>query len=1168
MKEYLVEHGLKRLFSFMCAVCIMTVSSAGLAAEPEKTDDLNNTAYVSYVSGDTESYNMDILPDVRQLRSIRDGQNCILGSRGYEFGLAASFANGNTTGDEFEIEVDYFDEGSGMFRISYDAYDEVMGKGFQNQMRYTNLDDTVYLKNTNMWKTAKFTLDDAYFGTRVYEKWADFVLMCGDFASDGYKSLGTVPISAIRVKKIPNKNPIKIVGSTNVTGNAFEWFNDDKIITNLYQNQTADDVSLDVKYEAVSQKTGEVIWQKTDKIEIKAQEKTNVDINVGEIKTCDIFDFYTYLTSMDGSINQKKKSMVFSIVKTDPDGICDDFMYICAFPERVEPQDVEDADTMLALIKKGNFRGIRAGIAAWGDYESEKGVYVFTESQKNAYELLKKHGLRAFIGVEWNNSLYMDDPTQARTCVPKTQKELDGLSKYAEHMISDTKDIADGYYFWNEPANPKFDWRSNKEYGVYAKAAAVVRDAAHRVDPNIIVMGTEDTDFWDRDHIGYLHYIGQIENGLPKSVDALSMHPYSYEYPEDLLVEGNSWELIMDAWKKNGGDPNVDVYVTEAGGSYGNAKFPENTSRDVGAYNVRFATMLRANKTTKNYCIYQINDTGTFKTLNEDAFGLTGYAFNGYKQYGKSQNAHEQYLVITAYNYLMANSEPDGIYDTDYNTRIYKFKSKKFDKDLVVMNSVKGVEQVSMDLGTNEIELYDDYGNMTKLYSDSGVYNLTVSEIPTYIMGNFNKFDVSKDLKDGIKYDNLYVSLSQNDEFDVKITKDTDDDYDIKISGDTAYEVIKNDGFSGREATVRLKCSDEPNTEPYTEIFITDKSGRTISRAIVNAEVNENFTVEKLQMTLPNDTRLSNWQGTMHIKNHQISQAMSGTVKFSQPSQLANIGNIDIGYIPPGSTGIVKFNVSGIAQMGMYNAKYTVSLNNGISREIAGQIDMTVASYADKKPNIDGKADKGEWSNKTAMITDTLDMIGWIDNNSTWGGKNDLSAKSVIQWDEDNLYLMTQVTDDKFCQPYTGGDMWKGDCIQLGVFYGEETFNFNGEINTKFNELCIGQTPNGPEVYRTLSQKSGVYNKGYVEDCELAVKTDGGITTYELKIPWTVLLESNETPKVGEHIRYSFLVNDNDGTDTKQGGRRGYIRYADGIGSRKNVEQFTEMKLLKGENTK
>ena len=245
-----------------------------------------------------------------------------------------------------------------------------------------------------------------------------------------------------------------------------------------------------------------------------------------------------------------------------------------------------------------------------------------------------------------------------------------------------------------------------------------------------------------------------------------------------------------------------------------------------------------------------------------------------------------------------------------------------------------------------------------------------------------------------------------------------------------------------------------------------------------------------------------------------------------------------------------------------------IQSNNGISREIAGQIDMTVASYADKKPNIDGKADKGEWSNKTAMITDTLDMIGWIDNNSTWGGKNDLSAKSVIQWDEDNLYLMTQATDDKFCQPYTGGDMWKGDCIQLGVFYGEETFNFNGEINTKFNELCIGQTPNGPEVYRTLSQKSGVYNNGYIKDCELVVGTDSGLTTYELKIPWTVLLESDETPKVGEYIRYSFLVNDNDGTDTKQGGRRGYIRYADGIGSRKNVEQFTEMKLLKGENTK
>lgn len=277
--------------------------------------------------------------------------------------------------------------------------------------------------------------------------------MCGDFSSDGYQSLGTVPISAIRVKKIPNKNPIKIVGSTNVTGNAFEWFNDDKIITNLYQNQTDSDVSLDVKYEAVSQKTGETVWQKTDKVEIKAQEKTNVDINVGEIKTCDIFDFYTYLTSSDGSINQKKKSMVFSIVKTDPDGICDDFMYICGHPGSM---DAGESDIMFSLIKRGNFRGIRGGSFPWSEYETEKGVYGFDDAQRRVYEQIKKYGLRAFVGVQWNNSLYMDDPTQARTCVPKTQKELDGLSKYAEHMISDTKDIADGYYFWNEPANPKF----------------------------------------------------------------------------------------------------------------------------------------------------------------------------------------------------------------------------------------------------------------------------------------------------------------------------------------------------------------------------------------------------------------------------------------------------------------------------------------------------------------------------------------------------------------------------------------------------------------------------------------------------------------------------------------------------------------------------------------
>ena len=59
------------------------------------------------------------------------------------------------------------------------------------------------------------------------------------------------------------------------------------------------------------------------------------------------------------------------------------------------------------------------------------------------------------------------------------------------------------------------------------------------------------------------------------------------------------------------------------------------------------------------------------------------------------------------------------------------------------------------------------------------------------------------------------------------------------------------------------------------------------------------------------------------------------------------------------------------------------------------------------------------------------------------------------------------------------------------------------------------------------------------------------------------MLEKDETPKEGEYVKYAFLVNDNDNTTEVGYGRRGYIRYADGIGGVKNTNLFTNMKLIK-----
>ena len=105
---------------------------------------------------------------------------------------------------------------------------------------------------------------------------------------------------------------------------------------------------------------------------------------------------------------------------------------------------------------------------------------------------------------------------------------------------------------------------------------------------------------------------------------------------------------------------------------------------------------------------------------------------------------HEQYLMLAAYNYLMAKTTPSSVYDVDDNTKAYKFKSDKLKKDVVVLNTVDGEERINIYTGKHTLDLYDEYGNATTLYSDSGYYNLTASEIPSYIVGDLETFDIQK----------------------------------------------------------------------------------------------------------------------------------------------------------------------------------------------------------------------------------------------------------------------------------------------------------------------------------------------------------------------------------------------------------------------------------------
>ena len=194
-------------------------------------------------------------------------------------------------------------------------------------------------------------------------------------------------------------------------------------------------------------------------------------------------------------------------------------------------------------------------------------------------------------------------------------------------------------------------------------------------------------------------------------------------------------------------------------------------------------------------------------------------------------------------------------------------------------------------------------------------------------------------------------------------------------------------------------------------------------------------------------------------------------------------------------------------------------------------------------------------NNDTLMYAEKDYQIKQI---TDWKGKNDLSAKSCIEWDEENMYLFCEVTDDIFNQPEPAATSYKGDSVQVGIFYGNEVQVAIGQKNISFHELCMSKTPDGDRVYRFLAQDDSHPAGDITDKCDIAIMREGNKTVYEFKIPWTNLLMEGQQPKLGDKLGFSFLVNDNDGN-----GRRGWIEYASGIGESKNTTLFTYLKLIK-----
>ncbi len=1040
------------------------------------------------------------------------------------------FKPAGNDGSTYDVEVEYMDMGNGWFRIMYDSY-----SADRNQA------EAFYMTGTQTWKTAKITLFDAEFNRALNGKY-DMQLSIYEPGYNNEKSAESIPIRRIKVTRNPGRNPIYASAKTDKVGNAFRWFDESKLIHTTLINTTGEEKSADVTYRLINE-YGYVGFSKTESVTFAPYENKEVDIDFGELERCDTYWFEVIVKSADGKIDSAFQLFPMAVLKTDPNGIKNRRAQINTHIDRYAESQQEPGLEVLSLSNTG---GIRSGVN-WIEVENPKGVFSLDRADMSAklFERIKKYdfdylpflsGMASWLGGQWHTMSH-------------TPEQLEGWGVYAAYIAETFGDYVDKYEIWNEPNIPGFNQFYESAKGdVYMEMFRVASENIKRVDPDAKVGGPSFADV--RNPSGLDYWKGTLDNGLAEIADAIAVHPYTYNQVESSNV-GELVQGFSDEFKKAGNRDDAPMWHTEIG--YTTTDSAVQNSHYQGAYDVRLYIYYTSRNLNDIMYFYNFEKKGDDLTNRESQFGMVSAGHEKRMRYGTYYIPTESYVMLSALNYIMAEADPCQNYDdVEGNLYVSEFDSRKFNKKIVTMYTNNESKIVTMDLGADKVTFFDEYGNEEELYGEDGIYTFHVNETVRYVMGDITKVEILPE-NSLIDYKAAKYSAADEDTFAIEVYNKANPNYTLEAVTPEEITLIENTGFVNGKALLLFEKKASERTTLYVDVLVKDGE-KTVQKSRIEIYSNGLFEADfKTELIDSSDPNV--WRGVIKLKNLSNSRTITGEIDFLSPDTFEKLKGVDVGIIPPATTGEIVFTLPKITKKGKYYIEYTMNLDDGSVYNLANTIDFSIALYAKSKPAIDGVLEKGEWNFNTAMHVDNADAVK---QKPTWSGPEDLSGRSMVMWDEENIYMAYVVKDNKHVNIAEEGRNWNGDSVQFGVVFEDDGFVAYGQSNITFHEISLAHSTLRDDctVWRYGSQND-CYSPGAVTDAELAVTTGKGETYYEFKMPWKSLLKPGQQVESGDVLGFSYVINDSDAEL-----RQGWIEYTEGIAGTKNSTLFTTIKLV------
>ena len=1048
-----------------------------------------------------------------------------------------------------KLTVEYFDEGQGGFEIDYDTHKPYWKHNMWPQFPGGEMNEIwgtvgcVQMENTKQWQTKTYYIEDMRLANRI-EGGRDLRIGLWGPILGGH-SAEDVVFGSITLEKVDWEKPVQVNPcSSEKIGNIFHP--DEPIALYLnYQNKGSQKLNTKIEI-SVSDSNHTVFWTETKAQVFEAREVKSISVVPQDIP--DRYDIFvgdvtitSYFENKPEHVYVQKHQFEFSksmrVEKKNPR---------MGTNQQINALRRGTIDDIPHLMSDLGITGNRDGIY-WRDIEKEKNVLIMPEGDEARIRGQVENGSEVLMfftdGIPlWNGG--------NRHAAPNTDEGIAAFGRYCGFVAQKLGDVIDYYEIWNEWNIDVFNI-SMEPPEVYVKLLKAAYTEIKKADPDSVVIGIDTAEI-PLDMIRQMMDLGAYDY-----MDAYSTHPYDWSgtFQIDRFVENVT--ALKELMREYG--PEKPHYITEMGFSNFLSQDPNvrgGFTREEQAYNsVKMHLWNYAYDLSD--CLYQYSFLDQLDPYNrEHNWGLT----RGYAHAETPFGAKPSYLAIAAYNAFAGAYEYIDQTEVDGEYHSFRFYNENLDKDVLIFCSEDEEKQITYELGTNEVELYDLYGNkMCDLYSENGKYTFSVKPLPFYVVGDIPTCIAKESEIDAVvEVDINEKTVTANDITTFTFTKHTAKELQIEVEENGSISVYENNGFVDNIAKLKIATAPDASQECTFNVHIKDKDGK-----VFFSERFKLTTVDPIGCEIYPEQAVKgtdHWRIRIRLHNRSETKDWSGTVAVTQPLHFAEtLSPKKFIRLGAGKSIDLLMKLPHQAIQRVVDLCVVVTLENGKSFEFNKPMDFGIVSYMEKPPVLDGEIGNGEWKGNWIGADEKKDIC-LIEG---WDGPKDLSFSGSLAWDNENFYMLGVVTDDVYALDTSstgGGDphyMYKGDSIQFAL--DDREFVNIVEEGT-FTEIGLGEVVGqGYYVWRYKSLYHQLLpQKVEITDAELFVKHHTGYTVYEVKIPWASIFKEDFVPVDGKKLRFSLLVNDNDGE-----GRRGWIEYRSGIGDGKDIKKFGSVTLVK-----